>query len=473
MKPTDSDLVPPHAIGDLLADHWQHESIDELYQAGCLFLSKGLPILPVRGKTPCNKSGHGRRGWQRMKCSEKNLLRGLMGACDPRPRGSINRTYREQVITCGSSSQPAIGLRMGRGSVIDVETDSRNERKAVRYLFMGCPKQRTPTFQSKRGVHQLFQFDDRLAVISQDVFTFTDPSGNSVQVRLGAGGAGAHSVIPPSPDRYFLPRLSFAELDFHFAALPDLVINRLQEHFEHPEPDTSNTDNTGVLVPSLSPPCSCVPPMTLEDCYQRSLPIEFRQRHSGIFQFVRLLQQLDQYRTVDPQTPAGERILYPLVADWHQRASSLILNGTIEETWADCKRGWFRVKHPITININQQRLKMAFKMSKREIVPGSVIGAVAQCHSPSLPKLIALCAVLQRMNGIEAFALDGRAVADVLRISKNTVYRNIATLIDHGILERSCRRQSPRTSRGRVYLSPWIRAAHITSTPAADTAAAA
>ncbi len=186
MKPTDSDLVPPHAIGDLLADHWQHESIDELYQAGCLFLSKGLPILPVRGKTPCNKSGHGRRGWQRMKCSEKNLLRGLMGACDPRPRGSVNRTYREQVITCGSSSsQPAIGLRMGRGSVIDVETDSRNERKAVRYFFIGCPKQRTPTFQSKRGLHQLFQFDPRLAVIAARCFHIfrprrqhrSDPSG--------------------------------------------------------------------------------------------------------------------------------------------------------------------------------------------------------------------------------------------------------------------------------------------------------
>ena len=75
-------------------------------------------------------------------------------------------------------------------------------------------------------------------------------------------------------------------------------------------------------------------------------------------------------------------------------------------------------------------------MSKSEIVPGSVIGAVSRCHSPSLPKLIALCAVLQRMNGIEAFALDGRAVADVLRISKNTVYRNIQVLIECGILER-------------------------------------
>ena len=305
MKPTDSDLVPPHAIGDLLADHWQHESIDELYQAGCLFLSKGLPILPVRGKTPCNKSGHGRRGWQCMKCSEKNLLRGLMGACDPRLRGSINRTYREQVITCGSSSsQPAIGLRMGRGSVIDVETDSRNERKAVRYLFMGCPKQRTPTFQSKRGVHQLFQFDDRLAVISQDVFTFTDPCGNSVQVRLGAGGAGAHSVIPPSAGRYFLPRLSFAELNYEFAALPELVIGRLLEHFEQPEPDTGNTDNTSVTGSPLSPPTSCVPPAlgstTLDECYERTIPLQLAQRHTQIFQFARALR-LAAVRAIGPE----------------------------------------------------------------------------------------------------------------------------------------------------------------------------
>ncbi len=215
-------------------------------------------------------------------------------------------------------------------------------------------------------------------------------------------------------------------------------------------------------------------PSTLEQCYQRSLPVKFHQRHSGIFQFVRLLQQIDQYRSVDPRTPEGERILYPLVADWHRRASSLILHGTIDETWADCKRGWFRVKHPITININQQRLKMAYKKSQCEIVPGSVISAVARCHSPSLPKLITLCAVLQRMNGIEAVR-PGRS-SGRRRFADHQKHR----LSEHRYSDRPWDLRASVADGNRrehraaefIYL-PAFERAHITSTPAADTAAAA
>ena len=205
MNTSDHDLVPAHAINDLLAEHWHHQTVDELFDAGCVFISRGLRIIPVRGKVPCDRAGRDRTAWQKMRCNEKNLLRGLIGSRDPKPRVYINRKTCERVIVCRGAS-PALGLRMGPGSAVDVETDSDNERKAVRFLFRGCPKQRTPTFQSKRGLHQLFQFDPRLAVIAQDVFKFSDPCGNSVQVRLGAGSGGAHSVIPPSSDRYFLPR---------------------------------------------------------------------------------------------------------------------------------------------------------------------------------------------------------------------------------------------------------------------------
>ena len=92
-------------------------------------------------------------------------------------------------------------------------------------------------------------------------------------------------------------------------------------------------------------------------------------------------------------------------------------------------------------------------MSKSEIVRGSVIGAVARCHSPSLPKLIALCAVLQRMNGIEPFALDGRAVADVLHVSKSVVYRNIEHLIEAGILDASRTAIAANIARQSLFIS--------------------
>ena len=88
------------------------------------------------------------------------------------------------------------------------------------------------------------------------VFTFSDPDGNTVQIRRGAGSGGAHSVIPSlSAGRYFLPRLSFAELDYEFAALPELVIDRLLGQFEAAgirNSGKSEIDSALVPLPLLS-----------------------------------------------------------------------------------------------------------------------------------------------------------------------------------------------------------------------------
>jgi hypothetical protein len=126
-------------------------------------------------------------------------------------------------------------------------------------------------------------------------------------------------------------------------------------------------------------------------------------------------------------------VLYPLVCEWYRRAARWIVNGSLEDTWKDFQRAWHNVKRPIT----RDKLREASEMSRTEIVPGSVISVVAHCQSPSLRRLIALCSVLQRMSEIDSFALDGRAVADVLHISMKTVYRNISTLIENGIIERT------------------------------------
>ena len=199
---------------DIAAELSAVELFDEFYDAGCRLISMDCPVLPVNGKRPCNKAGLPMRKWQTVKCDGARLLRGLQGALNPKPgtQGEI------------PDSAPGIGLRMGPGSVIDIETESDDERIAVVHLFRDCQAPKTVSFTSRRGQHDLWKWDDRFAELG-GVFDYKTPEGKSVKIRTGAGAKGAQSVIPPSPERAWLPGCSLYEIEP--SPLPEKVIQRL------------------------------------------------------------------------------------------------------------------------------------------------------------------------------------------------------------------------------------------------------
>lgn len=435
MGQQDYDITPEHLIPGMLADMWQDELVDRLNWAGAQLIRRGLPALSVNGKVPCNRRGSGRSRWTRAKCTEEKLQLGLRGALDPLPPGYVAPLDADKIITYRPGN-PAIGLRMGPGSAIDIESDGPDEELAVAYLFDGCNIPPTPTFESTRGIHQLFNYDERLAILG-DVYTFTTPESLRVGIRIGAC-KGAHSVIPPSYGRSWLPRLSLEDFNYNFADLPELVIERLLEHFNNTSITTTVDQYEHNLVISITTAITTsVPPpdIKLDECLSRTTPRKAGDRNARVFQFVRYLKALDHYRELDPDNDEDGQVLYGLVVRWYARAVSMarsrgfVINGSLEQTWNDFRAGWRNVKHPVT----RETLRMAYEKSKHENV-GSVLELVNDCQSPSLPYLIALCSMLQRLHGIEAFPLDCRAVADVMKVGKSTVHRNIQRLVDRNIL---------------------------------------
>ena len=72
---------------------------------------------------------------------------------------------------------------------MDVECDSDAATANYRELFGEI---RTPSWQSTRGVHHLFQWNERLAGLGAKV------EHRAVEFRLGADGKAAESICPPS-----------------------------------------------------------------------------------------------------------------------------------------------------------------------------------------------------------------------------------------------------------------------------------
>ena len=176
--------------------------LDDLLAAGLALLDGGLPIIPCSGKTPCDDRGAPASQWQTLPTTKERLERGLRGA-----------------------AEPAIGMILGPASgMIDIETDNDAEVAAVEHLLRGVDRPIAPTYQSKRGRHQLYRWDERLKAIGRAVFEYKDPQGHSVKIRLGGKG-GAQSILPPSPGREWLPDLSLDDVDP--PPLPEEVIERL------------------------------------------------------------------------------------------------------------------------------------------------------------------------------------------------------------------------------------------------------
>lgn len=118
--------------------------------------------------------------------------------------------------------QVAIVLGPASG-LIDIECDSSDAETDFAKLWDGCAYSETPVFLSQRGAHRLFAWDERFNKIGKSVVKI-----GACEIRLGAGGKAAMSVIPPSSNTDGTSRLWIIPFDeLEPAPLPDLVVERI------------------------------------------------------------------------------------------------------------------------------------------------------------------------------------------------------------------------------------------------------
>lgn len=126
-----------------------------------------------------------------------------------------------------------VGIILGeRSNVIDIETDGKDAEQDFAKLFEGIDCPVTPTYQSARGKHRLFQFNPKLPQVAVCHY-------GELEIRTGNGRA-AHSLLPPSvteaAEGVYVSRQWLVSPDeCDVAPLPDRVLQRLLEALEQDE----------------------------------------------------------------------------------------------------------------------------------------------------------------------------------------------------------------------------------------------
>jgi hypothetical protein len=160
-------------------------------EAAKRYASYGWRVVPVRGKIPIGQ------GWQKKAAATS-----------------------EEVETLFSVAHDGVGVLLGEASgIIDLECDSDAAEAELIELFGGdIPP--TPTFQSTRGKHRLFQWSSDLPRPALDKAKWM---AGSIEVRAGGGAKAAQTVFPPSGERKWI----IDPADIPAAELPEIVLARL------------------------------------------------------------------------------------------------------------------------------------------------------------------------------------------------------------------------------------------------------
>lgn len=161
---------------------------DAMFKACALYLSKGLVLIRVHGIWPdgrctCGKADHYIGGPGERSCGKHPV------APDWGKKGA---TSEDDILDWLEDGVPFnVGVLLGpKSGVTDEENDTR-EGQAYREAI-GMHLLDTPTFASGKSIHQITAWDDRLAACKGSTTI------NGLEVRMGAGGAAAQSILPPS-----------------------------------------------------------------------------------------------------------------------------------------------------------------------------------------------------------------------------------------------------------------------------------
>lgn len=197
------------------------------FEYALFYLERGLP-LTLCGGPDLKDPGVLGDGWQDHKWTPQE----------------VEEAYRQH-----HELNPGVVLGP-RSGMIDLEADVPEAEDDYGKLFDGC-EQVAPTYQARRGKHRLHGWDDRLEATGKAKFHY-----GALEVRLGAGGKSAQSVLPPGRNtdgtyREWLPGLALFD-DLVVPPLPDLVIDRLIESQKAPQPraeaSEATTDDRSLLM---------------------------------------------------------------------------------------------------------------------------------------------------------------------------------------------------------------------------------
>lgn len=160
-------------------------------EAAKTYAEYGWLVVPVRGKVPIGQA------WQKRAATTGEEVEGLF-----------------------SVQHDGVGVLLGEASgIIDLECDSEEAEHQLIELFGGTIPE-TPTFQSTRGKHRLFQWSPDLPRPALDKAKWM---AGAIEVRAGGGAKAAQTVFPPSGERHWI----IDPNDIPVAELPELVIAKL------------------------------------------------------------------------------------------------------------------------------------------------------------------------------------------------------------------------------------------------------
>jgi hypothetical protein len=332
------------------------------------------------------------------------------------------------------ATNPAIGMLSGR--TIDIEADGLTQEEVVAELFAGTEMPVTPSYKSSRGLHRLFAESRELTQTGRGVISYRGKNGATLGIRVGAGGKGVQSIVPPSPGRTWLPGQSIDDCDF--APLPQIVVERILAAVDCPyakQPplpdlpsDPSNLNDKCENEPDKagqSRRIHCMCPLTLEEAIAATLPSGPGHRNLRLFAFARCLKGMPEYRDRNADD------LYEVVRQWHAQALPYIQTKAFAETWQDFLVAWNRVRTPARggplATIVQEALSEPFP------------AAADRYDDPNLKRLVAVTAKLQQIRGVEPFFLTCRDTANLLGGSATQRTRwskYLHHLCDDGVLRR-------------------------------------
>lgn len=157
------------------------------------YASYGWLVIPVEGKRPVGDE------WQKRATSDQAAVARIFAQCQ----------------------HDGVGVHLGqRSDLIDFDCDSPEAEETFKRLFDGHASS-TPTFQSTRGKHRLFRWNESLPNLSIKLVI------DGLEIRTGNGGKGAQTVFPPSGERHWINDPDSCEV----AEIPLLVLDRINARY--------------------------------------------------------------------------------------------------------------------------------------------------------------------------------------------------------------------------------------------------